>query len=251
MKESIANPHSNACSIKIDELIPPWKTVFDLAETLPRNSWVLIGGLMVQIYGRMFAVETRSTRDVDLLIDVLAQKGSASFIIRQIEGLGFTPVPPNFRGGSFYRLSSECATVDVFLADHLPRTHKNTFGSSRWSLIETPGGAQAIMRSVPINLQSQYRVAHIRIPSILGAVIMKSAVVSPTDPLSEKHLNDIAMLSSIMESVVEQKSLLRGSDLRRIRCAANILEDPNHPAWLSLPDARRHRGYANLRMLAS
>lgn len=159
--------------------------------------------------------------------------------------------PPQFRKGSFYRLSREDAAIDVFVADHLPRTRRATFGGGKWRLVETPGGAQAISRSVSIDLKSQNHFARIRIPSILGAIIMKSAVVSPTDPLSEKHLNDIALLASLMEKPVDQRLLLHGSDLQRIKRAARILENPNHPAWLTLPDARRQCGYMNLRILSS
>lgn len=237
--------------VQVDERIPPWQTVFELASSLPHNSWILIGGLMIQLYGSMFSVETRSTRDIDLLINVLAQRESFSSIVHKIERLGFSPNPPQFRKGSFYRLSREDAAIDVFVADHLPRTRRATFGGGKWRLVETPGGAQAISRSVSIDLKSQNHFARIRIPSILGAIIMKSAVVSPTDPLSEKHLNDIALLASLMEKPVDQRLLLHGSDLQRIKRAARILENPNHPAWLTLPDARRQCGYMNLRILSS
>lgn len=36
---------------------PPWPVVVEIASVLPRASWVLVGGLMVQLHARAAGVE--------------------------------------------------------------------------------------------------------------------------------------------------------------------------------------------------
>ena len=56
---------------------PPWPLVIEVAATLPESSWVLVGGLMVQLHARAAGVaDVRPTHDVDALVDVMAA-GSA------------------------------------------------------------------------------------------------------------------------------------------------------------------------------
>lgn len=39
-----------------DDLLPPWTTVFDVAEAIDVDEWALVGGLMVQLHARRASI---------------------------------------------------------------------------------------------------------------------------------------------------------------------------------------------------
>lgn len=62
-----------------DDLIPAWRTVIELAESGVSEEWTLVGGLMVAAHARRAGVVMRrSTDDVDVLVDYVANRSSLS-----------------------------------------------------------------------------------------------------------------------------------------------------------------------------
>src|SRR5665647_828743 len=80
---------------------PPWPVVIEIASVLPPRSWVLVGGLMVQLHARAAAVEEiRPTHDVDALIDVMAAGVSMAGITGALAARGFEVVDPGQPGST-------------------------------------------------------------------------------------------------------------------------------------------------------
>lgn len=59
-------------TFRVTEAIPAWKTVLDISELVPQDSWMLVGGLMTQVHAGLAGMRSRATDDVDMLVDVLA-----------------------------------------------------------------------------------------------------------------------------------------------------------------------------------
>lgn len=89
------------------ESIPVWKTVLDIAELAPQDSWMLVGGLMTQVHAGLTGLGSRATSDVDLLVNLLASSRNVSAVIRPLESLGFEPQEPGLRGSAFHRMTND------------------------------------------------------------------------------------------------------------------------------------------------
>src|SRR5665647_2785564 len=84
---------------------PPWPVVIEIASALPPRSWVLVGGLMVQLHARVAGVEeVRPTLDVDALIDVMAAGVSMAGITGALTARGFDVVEPGWPESPVHRL---------------------------------------------------------------------------------------------------------------------------------------------------
>jgi len=88
-------------------------------------------------------------------------------------------------------------------------------------------------------------------PDVLGALILKAAAYGSDNRSKGRHLQDVALLASLITDTAFELSRLHGSDKKRIRSVRNVLGDPNHPAWLNLPPESRVKGRDVLRILGS
>jgi len=125
---------------------PPWPVVIELASVLPSTSWVLVGGLMVQLHARAAGVvEVRPTHDVDALVDVMAAGVSVAGIATALAARGFAVVEPGWPDSPVHRLRRGDDVVDVLVADHLPSHARPRL--RRHPVMAVDGGAQALPRS--------------------------------------------------------------------------------------------------------
>lgn len=53
----------------------PWNVVYRLGAANISQSWLLTGGLMVQLYATMAHLSVRPTHDADFLVDVIEYLG--------------------------------------------------------------------------------------------------------------------------------------------------------------------------------
>jgi hypothetical protein len=122
-------------SIGDDELLPPWPTVFEIAEHTDTGAWVLIGGLMVQVHAIAAGITPpRPTRDVDVVVDVATAAGRFVEVSTALRGAGFDPHVPDQRTASIYRFARGHEEVDVMVPDHLPAHVRPRFMQRRRSL---------------------------------------------------------------------------------------------------------------------
>lgn len=125
---------------------PPWPLVVEVAATLPEKSWVLVGGLMVQLHARAAGViEVRPTRDVDALVDAMAVGVSVAALVRLWTGRGFEVVEPGWPDFPIHRLCRSDDVINILMADHLPERSQPRL--DRHPVMSVDGGAQALVRT--------------------------------------------------------------------------------------------------------
>lgn len=205
---------------------------------------------MVHVHAALAGFESRATKDADMLIDVMASSAYIAEIIHQLHMLGFEVQEPGLRGSAFHRMRKDNFVVDVLVADHLPSKKLASAKFNRWPMMETPGGAQAIERKMNIRVQTEKRSASIWMPDLLGALVLKAAAYSADRRDQRRHLDDAALLASLITNHAGELKRLHGSDKKRLRNLEVALKDRNAPSWLLLPEAQRIKGQDTLRILA-
>lgn len=85
-------------------------------------------------------------------------------------------------------------------------------------------------------------------PSPFGALILKAAAYQ-TDPRDkERHLQDAALLLSVIEDPYAEREHFAGSDRARLAALEKAMPD-NARAWRALPADRQTDGQTALRIL--
>jgi predicted nucleotidyltransferase len=241
----------NIPEYRVEELIPAWKTVLDIVQVTPKESWLLVGGLMTQVHAGLHGYSSRATEDVDVLVDIMANVSNASTIISSLKDLGFEFEEPMLRGSAFHRMRNGSMVVDILVEDHLHGAPQRHAKVSTWPMMEVPGGHQAIERRMDVLIHSSDREAVIEIPNLLGAIVLKSAAWKADNRDTYRHLEDVALLCSLADDLALMRASMHGSDKKRITAAATALADPNEPAWLKLDPEMRIHGMDVLRILTA
>jgi hypothetical protein len=228
--------------------LEPWPTVFEIAETLAPTPIVLVGGLMVQVHSRLANVgELRPTRDVDILIDLLAGDATVAAVAGGLQSIGFELQIPNTTGAPSHRFVRNEDVVDLLVPDHespAPRLGGRP-------VMQIDGGRQALGKLLDVEAQVADGAVGFRIPEALGALILKAAAHRSDPRDRERHLRDAALLAAAIEDPLADRARMVGSDSKRARYLAAQLEDEFQDAWLLLPEAARVRGQDAIRILSS
>lgn len=221
-----------------------WRTVLELADRQPEG-WTLVGAQMVMLHAWQHGVvPTRTSRDLDVLVNIKALAGGTQQYARQLLDVGFEleVVTPDGRGHRFVRGE---IMIDVLAADNLgDRVDLTTIPPAR--TIEVPGGSQALRRTELVDVGLAEQVGRLPRPSMLGAILLK-ARAADVDPDPERHLADLAFLLSLADDPFELVEELTPKEQRYVGARRGLL-DPNHPAWRAVPNAER--GLATLAVLA-
>lgn len=220
-----------------------WRTVLELADRQPVG-WTLIGAQMVMLHAWEHGVSpTRTSRDLDVLVNIKALAGGTEQFSRQLIAIGFelAVVTPDGRGHRFARGEER---IDVLAADNLgDRADLTTIPPAR--TIEVPGGSQALRRSEVVDVRLGEQAGRLPRPNMLGAILLKSRAVD-VDPEPERHLADLAFLLSLVADPFELVGELTPKEQRYLG-ARGAVRDPNHPAWGTV--ANPERGIATLSVL--
>lgn len=145
--------------------------------------------------------------------------------------------------------------VDLLIADHLPKFLGADATIAGTPVLSMLGGAQAVERSMQVRLiddRSGTEVT-IRIPDLLGALILKSAAYSADHAgYGDRHLYDAAMLVSLIpdpdaELVVQQhRPQTHQTPARQTHRGIPLLEQPRRSA-----PPRRTGHHRNTRFLVN
>lgn len=207
-------------TVEIPSHVHPWSTVYQLSHECNKSLWLLTGGLMVQLHAIMNGITARPTSDADLLIDVMANKDGVRQIYSALQHLGFT-LQTGLSGYATRLKNSHNDIVDVLVADHTLKKLAKFLKIFNIPLMSMPGGAQAIERSMLIKLIDKVNnvEAELRIPDLLGALILKSAAYSADNVGDkERHLYDAALIASLIDDPdAEAKRLHSKNDYKRLR----------------------------------
>lgn len=122
--------------------------------------------------------------------------------------------------------------VDVLVADHAaPRVIEKLRGKSMMAI---QGGTQALRRTINARLQiTPGRKTTVSVPSPFGALILKAAAYQ-TDPRDkERHLQDAALLLSVIEDpyAERERDHFAGSDRARLAALAKAMPEDGQLAW--------------------
>ena len=228
-----------------DDLLPPWSTVFEVVGATDAETWVLVGGLMVQLHARRSGVPPpRPTKDVDVVIDVVSKKTTAGSIAAQLSAIGFEPVIPRTKSAAMYRFQRGADQVDIMVPDHLPRWVMPRLRG--YPAFEAPAGEQAIRRRDSYVLTTTAAGTFtVQVPDSLGALVAKGAAHIVDNRDSGRHLQDGAVLLASVDSVGAMNlTTLSANDRKRLRHLVAELPDAV-PAWDSLGAEDRRRGQQN------
>lgn len=238
----------------------PWPSVAELADALPPASWTLVGGLMTQLHTVRHGVAiVRPTNDVDIVLHIETRRGVPHAVATALEELGYefqTSIDPRngtahrfIRGGSTVDLvTGDADQVDVLIADHpAPRVIEKLRGND---MIRIEGGTQALRRTVNARMHIvPGTVTTISVPRPFGALILKAAAYTTDSRDRQRHLVDAAALLACIDDPLAERTVLTGSDRRRITTLVRNLP-PDHVAWQMLPREMRTQAQLSLGLLA-
>jgi hypothetical protein len=209
-----------------------WRTAAEVARLFVDWRWVLVGGLMVAIIEREHGVTvTRTTIDVDALIDVRAVTRAARQAANRLTQAGF--VAEQTTDGLAYRFVRGDDIVDVLAPDHLgPRSDIVTAPPGK--TLEAVGGRQALERRRLVAVEVTGQIFSLPIPSLLGAIIIKARVGASSR--EEKHRRDLARLLVLVDDVEAMRQEESLSERKYLR-ARSELREVAHPAWRGIANA--------------
>ena len=139
-------------SLAISSDSHPWSVTYTLAQSTELESWLLADGLMVQLHAMLVGLEARATTDADVLIDLMADRHGVRRLRNILDKHGFTLIPGTLTGYSTRMINPHGDIIDLLVADHLPARLSDLAWLSGSRMLDMPGGAQAIERSMRVTL---------------------------------------------------------------------------------------------------
>jgi predicted nucleotidyltransferase len=218
-----------------------WDVILDVAAAVPPHRWALIGGQMVTLHALHAGhPPLRVSRDIDVLADLLTARDGLALCVTAIRALDLLPDEgPSGRIHRFRR-ARDGVSVDVVAPDHTPPTWSLRTAKGR-DTIQISGGRQALQRAALITVTKDDRSAHVPVPDLLGALVLKAAAWLEDSRDRERHSHDAALLTSLITDPIAERRRFRGSDRKRLLKLHAALADPHDPAWTDLgergPDA--------------
>ena len=231
-----------------DDLLPPWSTLFEVVAATDVDQWVLVGGLMVQLHAyRADIPPSRTTKDVDMVVDVVTAKAGIQAVAGQLEAIGFVGREPTAAKAPAYRYSRGTEQIDLMVPSDLPPGIQPRL--MRRPAFGVIAGRQAVRRRDTFVVRSGAGTASLGAPDVIGALIAKGAAYSVDQRDRTRHLEDAALLLASIEAVGKLNLVdLSKNDRRHLVRVATMLPD-GAPAWRELENVYRLRGQRQLTRL--
>lgn len=230
----------------------PWDTVLAVARHFDVDEWLLTGGLMVQVHAIRHGLTSRATTDADFLLDILTYGRIAARMCNFLAAMGFELDVDTMTEYATRMRTESHHQVDLMVTDYLyGREKRENATLSGRRLCGMPAGGQAIRRSERLLIRYREETVPIRVPDLLGAVMLKSAAwsVDRTDRRG-RHLADAALLLSFIGDPDGQIARLHSrNDRKRLLLLRRMLPDESE-YWRSLDDMHRQNGIDVLDTLA-
>ena len=201
-----------------------WKGLLAVAALVPKG-WCLVGGQMVHRHcWECGEFPNRPTDDADTVLDVRAHPNMLTVFTEALSRVGFRSDGESWEGHQ-HRWVRDQAQIDVLIPRTLgerARLRKEVTGGTT---LETPGAQGAIDRSEPISVNVDGVSGVIHRPSLLGALVMKSAGYCVTqDRYRDRHLIDIAVPCSLLRASDVLSPAATSREIKRIAAALGALE---------------------------
>ena len=214
-----------------------WSVLLDLDER--SEPWALVGGQMTLPHCLENGVTgARPTDDGDVVLDVWSRRDAVRTIGRWLQdSKGFALLETS--DGFGYRYTRGDTTLDLLVPEGLDRQRTPPPTTKRGRpAMPIDGGDQALLRVERVPVQVAVRTGHVRRPTLLGALVLKTAAFVADSREAERHAQDISLL---MEAALVSGSL-RGMaaqasthDRKRLRDALRLLPQ-DHSCWRSRPE---------------
>lgn len=197
-----------------DEAVRLWRSVADLAQAFGESErWCLIGGLMVQFHAFSAGVASRPTRDIDLLGDARSRPSATEELAGVVIELGGEPeTPPATDPKLGYRFELGGLLVEILGPEGL-KVPARTFGGLE--TIEVRGGTLALRRAQSISVAGAKSMP-IRVPSLLGAILLKARALRFARRTFDHHRYDLILLLSLVDDPPAGQPGRRNTRLRSI-----------------------------------
>jgi predicted nucleotidyltransferase len=223
---------------RVEAELALWRAAAEIAASLPRSSWTLVGAQMVFLLAYEHDLPIgRTSGDVDLMMDVRALTGATQEASRTLERLGYELDRPS-PDGRAHRFRRGDAVVDVLAPDGV-RAQSSLLTIPPGRTIAVAGGSQALARSRQVRVLLEGREVELPCPSVLGAILIKARAVDVADD-PDKHRRDLALLLAAVADPRSLRDELRETERRWLRRRRELL-DPRHPAWRTIPRAEEAR----------
>ena len=229
-------------------LVAPWPLVSEISETLPRYSWTLVGGLMVQAHAHLQGIPaSRATDDVDTVLHLETGMTTFSEVNGLLRNRGFTLEDSHKHAYRFTRHSDE---VDVMIADRAAATRQPSF--LRRPLFGVPGGTRALSQTANVVLRNQdgSEAGSFSLPSVQGALVLKGAAQLVDTRDQDRHTEDGIVLLACVSDVDEIRAGLSLRSRRRIRALLRAIARKRE-AWFAQDPETQARARANLSAMES
>ncbi len=218
-----------------------WIALIEIASLMP-TGWTLVGGQMVHLHCiERGQTPVRATIDLDAILDVRARPNALHDFTEVLTRLGFVSagVSPS---GHQHRWVRGAAQIDVLIPRHLGERASARHGVSGGTTVAAPGAQQALDRTERVEVQVAGRVGDVPRPNLLGALVAKAATTAiVVDPGSRRHVDDFALLASLLRVADLQGQDLAPRDIRHLRAMIARVTD----AGVDLPGAGRGIGMLN------
>ena len=231
-----------------DEL---WEVLLNLSANTKRVPWMLIGGQMMLLHTLEHGREPlQISQDGDAIADIRARPDALLAFVRALESEDFETdgMSPDGRAHRYkHKTFAPPVLVDVLAPDNVgPRANLTTTPPGR--TVEVSGGTQALhgVEEVEVVLASGSRGLVPR-PDLLGAIILKAGATTLPER-RDRHLNDLALLCSLVADPFEMRKQIGTSDRRWLRRAGELAKD-DHPSWALIDPAYRTDGLSALKIL--
>lgn len=237
-----------------------WNTLISVTDRGQTASYVLIGGQMVALHTSFAGVRKPSaTDDMDVLVDLRVLPEGLAAIVMHLETLGYAAQSLD-ADGIQHRWVKEITdgpvlsqvTFDVLAPDNLgPRARLITSGSGR--TVQTPGGSFAIDTAISVVVKIEtsrglMKSAEIRLPSLAGALVLKSRATLIAGRAVDRDFEDAAALLTCIDDPVAFASGLRASQRRHLHLL-QPLQNASHAAWRAFGAADVRNGVTALGFL--
>lgn len=222
----------------IDTAAPPWPLLIEVARETPRESWILVGGMMVHLHalrGRISA--TRPTTDVDLLLTLEAITRSISEVAGPLQSLGMRPLDSR---GPFHRFTRGDDIVDIMVS--------NQAGRATWAqrpIMRASGATLALHDPDTYLIEFDGHDVRLSMPNTPAAIVLKAAAYRDDPRDRDRHLEDLAVLFAAAPPDIDTAAEIPRSQRKHLRLALQRLADSGHPAWQNLDSYERDLAWAN------
>ena len=194
-----------------------WEGLADVAAFMP-TGWSLAGGSLVRLHiAERGGDGGRSTRDIDVILDVRAEPQAIRKIVTALEASHFERDGLN-PAGQDHRWVRGDAQIDVLAPDFLGPYLQERRHPGLGRLLSTRGAQFGLHRTERVNVAVDDFELMVNRPDLVGALYEKcSALLVSLDRDKERHLGDIGSLATLVAPQDRRELLgLRRREKRRL-----------------------------------